>query len=122
MGYLTSQVWDGNVRELRDPGQRGILFSSSEPISTGDIEPEPSMAGERRNIDTTSGSGKSFPQIEGDLSELNDLLQIKLYAEVRRTFEDWYVRKVYESTNENQSQTARLLDIDRNTVRRILSR
>ena len=80
------------------------------------------MAGERRNIDTTSGSGESFPQIEGDLSELNDLLQIKLYAEVRRTFEDWYVRKVYESTNENQSQTARLLDIDRNTVRRILSR
>ena len=110
------------MRELRDTVQRGILFSSSEPISTGDIEPESSMAGERRNIDTTSGSGKSFPQIEGDLSELNDLLQIKSYAEVRRTFEDWYVRKVYESTNENQSQPARLLDIDRNTVRRILSR
>ena len=123
MSYLTSQVWDGNVRELRDSIQRSILFSNSEPISIGDIEPESSMVGKRRNIDnTTSGSGKSSSQIKGDLSELNDLLQIKSYAEARRAFEDWYVRKVYESTDGNQSQTARLLDIDRNTVRRILSR
>ena len=122
VSYLTSQVWNGNVRELRDTVQRSILFSNSEPISIGDIESESSMAGKRQDVDTTFGSDKSLPQIKGDLGELNDLLQIKPYAEVRRAFEDWYVRKVYESADENQSQTARLLDIDRNTVRRILNR
>ena len=113
--FLEKKNWSGNVRELMDVVQRCMIFSESQSISVDEL-------------DLTKDESESWQisteqkKIEGDLGELNHLLTIQPYNEARKIFENWYVRKVYEYADRNQSQTARMLGIDRNTVRRILVR
>ena len=103
------------MRELMDVVQRCMIFSESQSISVDEL-------------DLTKDESESWQisteqkKIEGDLGELIHLLTLQPYNEARKIFENWYVRKVYEYADRNQSQTARMLGIDRNTVRRILVR
>ncbi len=112
--FLEKKVWDGNVRELMDVVQRNVLFSDSQSISVDNLD----LAAKNEH----DYSGVPQKHIEGNLGELNHLLTIQPYNEARKTFENWYVKKVYEFTDKNQSKTARMLGINRNTVRRILGR
>ena len=97
-----------------DVVQRNVLFSDSQSISVDNLD----LAAKSEH----DYSGAPQKHIEGNLGELNHLLTIQPYNEARKTFENWYVKKVYEFTDKNQSKTARMLGIDRNTVRRILGR
>ena len=101
--------WPGNIRQLRDLIQRSILMSDREEISVQDLD------------------FSSHPEEEAivtDLSSISpsDESDVQSYVDVRRAFEAWYVNEVLRITDGNQTRAAQLLDIDRNSIRRILKR
>ena len=64
-------------------------------------------------INPTGNLMPSSPKSETD---------VRPYKEVRCVLEAWYVGEVLKLTQGNQTRAALLLGIDRNTVRRILTR
>ena len=107
--HMRKHDWPGNIRQLRDLIQRSILMSDREEISVQDLD------------------FSSHPEEEAvvtDLSSISpsDESDVQSYVDVRRAFEAWYVNEVLRITDGNQTRAAQLLDIDRNSIRRILKR
>jgi len=107
--HLQKHDWPGNIRQLRDLIQRSILMSDREEISVQDLD------------------FSSHPEAETVVTDLSlvspsDESDVQSYVDVRRAFEAWYVNEVLRITDGNQTRAAQLLDIDRNSIRRILKR
>ena len=107
--HMQKHDWPGNIRQLRDLIQRSILMSDREEISVQDLDFSSHPEAETVVTDLSSVS----PSDESD---------VQSYVDVRRAFEAWYVNEVLRITDGNQTRAAQLLDIDRNSIRRILKR
>ena len=107
--HMIKHDWPGIIRQLRDLIQRSILMSDREEISV-------------QELDFSSHSEQET--IVTDLSSIspNSESNVQPYVDVRRAFEAWYVNEVLRITDGNQTRAAQLLDIDRNSIRRILKR
>jgi DNA-binding NtrC family response regulator len=100
MAALLGYDYPGNVRELRSILQSAINLSQGRPI-TPRVLPEP-----LKKIKAATQKAQSAQ--EGPVKPL---------AEVERE----HILKAYQATGKNKSQTAKLLDIGLNTLRRKLA-
>ena len=107
--HMKKHDWPGNIRQLRDLIQRSILMSDREEISVPELDFSSHSEQETIVTDLSSISPKSESNVQP-------------YVDVRRAFEAWYVNEVLRITDGNQTRAAQLLDIDRNSIRRILKR
>jgi DNA-binding NtrC family response regulator len=121
---LSQHGWPGNLRELKDVIQRAILFADREEISAQALDftatSEPSMPArelEGGGNPMSAGSVGTLPFLT-----LESEADVRPYKDVRKVFEAWYVDEVLRLTGGNQTRASHLLEIDRNSIRRILER
>ncbi len=98
---LLAHGWPGNVRELMNAIERGVALSRSDTLQVDDL-PERIREAEKHRIDFASDDN-------------DDLVTL---AELERR----YIQKVLAAVDNNKSQAARILDIDRKTLLRKLKR
>lgn len=106
MQLLSSYSWPGNIRELENAVERAVVLSSQNILLPEDF---PEEIREHHNIQTTAGPvappGFSF-------SDSPSLEEVK-----RR-----YVLHVLNQANGNMTEAAKILNVDRRTLYRMLSR
>lgn len=109
---LRHYYWPGNVRELANIIQKAVVFCSNEYLSP-------------KCCENTEGKGyRKCAPIELAMQQLVALIFTQgcqgNFPETIRMFEREVVRKAMELTAGNQVQSARLLGISRNTLRKKL--
>ncbi|MGZ3418472.1 MAG: sigma-54-dependent transcriptional regulator [Polyangiales bacterium] len=92
--------WPGNVRELQNAMERAVALARFEEITVDDL-PERVKSWKPQQVLVTSE----------DPSELVPLEEV----------EKRYVMRVFEAVNKNRSKAARILGVDRKTLRRKLA-
>ncbi len=112
LAKLRTYAWPGNVRELANVIQKAVVFCNSEYLSPECCE----------NLETM-GSSKCAP-VEQAVRQLAALIFTQgcqgRFQEAIRMFEKEMVKKALDLTAGNQVQSARLLGISRNTLRKKL--
>jgi DNA-binding NtrC family response regulator len=108
---LSQHTWaDNNIRELKDVIRRAIVLSDSTEIAP-------------QNLDfTVEPQSTALPIFSVAFPAFESEADVRPYKEVCSAFGAWYVGVVLKLTEGNQKRAAELLDIDRNSVRRILRR
>jgi DNA-binding NtrC family response regulator len=108
MAYLLSQDWPGNVREMENALTRAMVMSRGSSLSLSDVEgdhwsPTPRQASrpERAPEVASSGSG---------------ILEEDSLADVERR----HVQRVLALTKGNKSAAARILEVSRPTLNRMI--
>src|SRR5262249_40385087 len=94
--------WPGNVRELRNALERAFLFCTDRTI---DLAHLPSEVGEAAELPTYEGLGGYAPTGAEAIPRLADAERI-------------LIERVLRLTGGNQSDAARLLDVERHRLRR----
>ena len=94
MRRLQNYPWPGNIRELKNVIERGIILSENSVIST-----------------------KALP---GDLADQVEFVNDKPCSSTLREIEKLHIERVLEKTSGNRSQAAGLLGISRKTLYRKL--
>jgi two-component system response regulator HydG len=92
--------WPGNVRELQNAMERAVALARFEEITVDDL-PERVKSWKPQQVLVTSE----------DPSELVPLEEVEKH----------YVMRVFEAVNKNRSKAARILGVDRKTLRRKLA-
>ncbi len=92
--------WPGNVRELENAVERAIALNASGVLTPEDFPEE---------IRQGRGSGEALPLSPSSFATLAEM-------------EKEYVLEVLTATGQNATQAAKVLDIDRRTLYRILER
>jgi DNA-binding NtrC family response regulator len=98
---LLDHHWTGNVRELKNCIERGVLFCRGDTLSAGDL-------GLERAAAAPPVSPTEFPPLTADGID---------YTEVRKRFERYYLERALELAQGNESGAARLLGINHHTFR-----
>lgn len=107
---LVAHSWPGNVRELQNVLQRGLVLARGETLGEEDIELVP----RQRTEDIRQDALQFKEHLEAIFNLWRALGGSKnLLEKMEREF----IRKALEETKGNQSQAARLLGINRNTLR-----
>lgn len=107
---LVAHSWPGNVRELQNVIQRGLVLARGETLGEEDIELVP----RQRTEDIRQDALQFKEHLEAIFNLWRALGGSKnLLEKMEREF----IRKALEETKGNQSQAARLLGINRNTLR-----
>lgn len=111
MNILTAYEWQGNVREL----ENAVLHAVS--MADRIVYPEHLPARILKTVGSVSNVINEFD----DLSSIGISLEKKDWLTLEE-FELRYVKQVLEHTKGNKQAAARLLDIDRKTLSRMLNR
>ncbi len=105
--------WPGNVRELENIVERLVIFSRGRVIDVEDLGLAGIRIGERierrENAPSPSGGYSGSGQGQNEILSLSEM-------------ERRHILSVLEQTNGNRSEAARLLGIDRKTLRQKLKR
>ena len=101
MTFLCAHDWRGNVRELENVIERGVVLSRSDVIAAASLPP------------------KLKQQPDDARSEATPLLP---FAQAKREFESRYVRRVLDASGQNIGAAARLASMDRSNFRRMMKR
>jgi DNA-binding NtrC family response regulator len=113
LDVLTRYAWPGNVREL----ENAVLHA----VSMADDVIYPEHLPERVRIGRPAGSVSGATEVQSDgghSPSAGGPTGFPTLAEM----ETRYVRRVLESTNGNKQAAAKILDIDRKTLSRIVAR
>ena len=108
---LESHQWKGNVRELRNIIERGVLIGNGPLLTLKEIALDGSSGSNATNGTARALSGKSVmpkPPIPESGLDLADLLQ---------SIETYYFRESLNMTRGNESKAAKLLHLSRDTFR-----
>jgi len=121
---LTRQPWRGNVRELRNFVYRLALLSRDEVIDAATIEPL--LALNRSSppsfpLDLTDNAPTNFAEALAHWLDRAQPAPGKLYSAALAAFERPLFLHAITVTGGNQLRAARLLGINRNTLRKRLS-
>jgi len=103
---LLNYDWPGNIRELENAIHRALLV-----CPTNRLRPEDFKLSGVRTLE--QGSSVSTTSLESALQRLCEQAPPKLFE----ILEETVIRTAFEFCEENQVQTARLLDISRNVLR-----
>ena len=109
--FMQSYHWPGNVRELENTMERVVIFATRSAIDVADIEAAGLRQGSWDRPEAVRRTG-GLPVPEDDLHEVMTLQEIE-----RR-----HILKVLEQTGGNRTEAARLLKIDRKTLRHKLKK
>ena len=96
MALMRGYAWPGNVRELENAVERAVVLSLSERIGTQDL-----MLGSKA----------------ADVEELPAAITLK---DAINLFKKKFIRKALEANGWNQTETARVLDIQRTYLSRLV--
>lgn len=102
---IVEYSWPGNIRELRNCMERGVILESGELLSTTSLglpNPEATMTG---RVSPEPRQGEGLPPEGINLQNLLDDLE-------RR-----YLKQALEATRGNQSQAAKILGMTRDNLR-----
>lgn len=103
---LLNYDWPGNIRELENAIHRALLVCPSNRLRPEDFK----LSGVRTS---DHGASVSTTSLESALQRLCEQAPPKLFE----ILEETVIRTAFEFCEENQVQTARLLDISRNVLR-----
>jgi DNA-binding NtrC family response regulator len=102
---LLEHNWTGNVRELKNMIERGVLTGKGTELSPADLGIDsPSM----KESPGTAGAPIRFPPVSEAGVDL---------AELERAMEKYYINEAYELAKGNESLAAKLLNINHHTYR-----
>lgn len=107
---LYNYYWPGNIRELENTIERACVLGRPPLIQIGDLRIPTS---EESAPEKSSVSG----EIVSEISESSD----KTLKTALTEFKKAYVKKILQQTNGNQTETARILDVQRTYVSRLIS-
>ena len=113
---LLAHPWPGNIRELENVIHHALLICKNNRIEPENLHLAPSAAPLPGS--TVAASGNAVESLETALIGLFEQAPPNLFEEI----ENIVFRTAYRYCQENQLQTARLLDISRNVVRARLLR
>jgi two-component system response regulator AtoC len=111
---LQNHDWPGNVRELQHTIRRTLLLCNKESINPEELHMENRLVPKRASV-----AEDLALLLETSLEAEAQLRPLK---EAEREFKARYVEKALRLTKGNQTKAAQLLEIDRNSIRRILAR
>ena len=122
MDLLKKQSWRGNVRELRNFVQRLVILSADENISYKFVEEQLSLFSEKEieeleHVEGLSASVQKHLIRYFELHE-NSLPPVGLYNRVLKEVEYPLIALSLSSAKGNQLKAAKLLGINRNTLRK----
>lgn len=104
--FLTEYDWPGNIRELENAIHRALLVCPGKHIRPEDFR--------LSSVRALSASARvSTTSLETALNALYERTPPKLYELIEETL----IRTAFEYCEQNQVQTAKLLDISRNVLR-----
>ncbi len=106
--------WPGNVRELENIVERLVIFSRDNIIDIEDLDLAGVRIGERIPVSRKKAIKESVKQEIDDISD-DEILSLN-------EMEKRHILKVLERTRGNRSEAARLLGIDRKTLRQKLKK
>jgi DNA-binding NtrC family response regulator len=103
---LTAYQWTGNVRELKNIIERGVLIGKGPELTLQDI----GMDSTKKSRETLQqiGGEKGFPTIPPEGMDLQS---------AQESFEKYYIREALRMARGNESKAARLLRINHHTFR-----
>lgn len=104
---LLNYDWPGNIRELENAVHRALLVCPSNRLRPEDFK----LSGVR--VSEASAPSVSTTSLETALQRLFDQAPPKLFEIIEETV----IRAAFEFCENNQVQTARMLDISRNVLR-----
>jgi len=100
---LESYNWKGNIRELRNCVERGVLLSNTTEIQVQDL----GIHENKQNF-SLKHSSKGFPELSNQGIDFNAILQnIELH----------YIKNALDITNGNETKAAILLNLSRDKFR-----
>jgi DNA-binding NtrC family response regulator len=103
---LAAYQWTGNVRELKNIIERGVLIGKGPELTLQDI----GMDSTKKSRETLQqiGGEKGFPTIPPEGMDLQS---------AQESFEKYYIREALRMARGNESKAARLLRINHHTFR-----
>jgi DNA-binding NtrC family response regulator len=109
---LMGHPWQGNVRELENLLKRAVVLAKGDTLTTKDILPGPPEIQDHQVAEELEGKLKDqFQALFRLLREAN------VEVDLLRTMERQLIAGALQETSGNQSRAARLLGINRNTLR-----
>ncbi|MFT3906125.1 MAG: sigma-54 dependent transcriptional regulator [Steroidobacteraceae bacterium] len=112
---LLGYAWPGNIRELENVIHFALLMASGDVIRRENLRFVPLPVSAPR---AGAASGDAFENIRGELQRLFRAPPQDLHQQL----EQLLIRQAFESCEQNQVQTARLLGISRNILRTLLKK
>ncbi|MBO5607832.1 MAG: sigma-54-dependent Fis family transcriptional regulator [Treponema sp.] len=107
---LYSYSWPGNVRELENTIERACILCQSEQIQVQDL---------RLPVSYASKSSSDGSEVQGIAEEAASSSDRTLKTALN-TFKKQYIERILEQTGWNQTEAARILDVQRTYVSRLI--
>ncbi|MBN2374449.1 sigma-54-dependent Fis family transcriptional regulator [bacterium] len=107
---LISHTWKGNIRELKNIIERGVLVGQGPELTVHDLGLEEAMhrAGQQGHTENHTENKTYFPPIPQEGIDLN---------KAHESFERFYIQEALRLAGGNESKAARLLNINHHTFR-----
>jgi len=102
---LLAHNWTGNVRELKNMVERGVLTAKGSELVPQDLGVDSKAPGD---LSAPARQSTPFPPIPESGIDL---------SEVEKTMERYYIDEAYRLANGNESKAAKLLNINHHTYR-----
>lgn len=121
--YLNNYSWPGNVRELENVIKRAMVITTGPLITLKDLKdiitltPSQIMTEDLEDLALEEIVHKKLASF---LSRFNELDAMELYTTIIQMVERPLISLVLQKTNGNQIQAAKVLGINRNTLRKMI--